>query len=176
VRSRLNSLVLSLLVRLLGPFVPAPREDLGEALFHLVSRLTHIVNEDLLTQRSEGVGKQILLVWRSDSSYVAWHLPKSIIRFKEAAVARLHEVARLELGALGIGYYKPLEVFEFISRTHNTRGHFLSHLNACELRCNLDRATECQDFYNSTHGKWACHCEIPSNLLKVREIYGKYFV
>ena len=79
----------------LNLLVRDPRNGLDQRIFLLVSRLTPMVNVDLLMNDTMGT----LLVWREDQFYRGWHIPGGIIRFKELAKDRIREVARLELDA-----------------------------------------------------------------------------
>src|ERR1700756_3053304 len=88
---------LSRLVAELEALVPFPQEGLPEPVFLLVSRLTPLVSVDLLIKDELG---RTLLTWRDDESYgPGWHVPGGIVRYQENAAHRIHEVARMELGA-----------------------------------------------------------------------------
>src|SRR6185295_12919473 len=71
------------------------RRDLPEDMFLLVSRLTPLVNVDLLIKDNQN---RTLLTWRDDEYYGAgWHIPGGIIRFRETAADRVLAVGRGEL-------------------------------------------------------------------------------
>ena len=62
--------------------VPNPSEGLPDELFLYVSRITPLVNVDLLIKDENG---RTLLSWRDDQYCgQGWHVPGGIIRFKEA--------------------------------------------------------------------------------------------
>ena len=78
----------------LDAWAPEPAAGLPEELFLLVSRLTPLVNVDLLVQ-DEGLGT--LLTWRADEFYgPGWHVPGGIIRYKETAEDCIRATAERE--------------------------------------------------------------------------------
>ena len=113
------------------------RAGLPEDVFRFVSRLTPLVNVDLLIQDDRG---RTLLTWRDDEFFGAgWHVPGGIIRYKETAADRIRACAREELGADVSFELAPLLVAETI-RQDATRGHFISLLFRCRLGSPLDEA------------------------------------
>jgi len=149
-----------------------PRRGLPEDVFLLVSRITPLVNVDLLIQ-SESKGT--LLTWRDDSHYGAgWHFPGGVIRFQENAIDRAREVARLELGADVAPEAKPEFVHEAIDRRMRTRGHFISLLFRCTLCCDPDPSLEALTD-KPRRGQWRWHRSCPENLLPVHQVYRKFF-
>src|SRR5689334_24697930 len=89
----MDPLVISELEAALGD----PRQGLPEELFLFVSRITPLINVDLLIHDDQS---RTLLTWRDDEFYGAgWHVPGGIIRFKESVATRVHACAREELGA-----------------------------------------------------------------------------
>jgi len=108
-----------------------PRRGLPEDIFLLLSRLTPLVSVDLLIRDDRG---RTLLTWRDDEYYGAgWHVPGSIIRFKELAVDRIHACAREELGAVVSCEPAPVLVAELIDTAERSRGHTISLLYRCRL-------------------------------------------
>lgn len=74
-------------------YCPDPRSGLPEVVFLLMTRLTPMVNVDLLIQDPTG---RTLLTWWDDSYHGAgWHIPGGIIRLKETAAQRIAAVGRL---------------------------------------------------------------------------------
>ncbi|HLP98582.1 MAG TPA: hypothetical protein VK149_09065 [Sideroxyarcus sp.] len=148
-----------------------PAQGLPEELFLFVSRLTPIVNVDLLLKNSEN---ETLLTWREDQFYgPCWHVPGGIIRFKETAAKRIHAVAEAELGASVEFEQTPLAINELMARGRNTRGHFISLLYDCRLTSPLDPARA----YASgaiRHGEWAWHATCPENLIPSQGVYKKF--
>src|ERR1035437_9224010 len=89
-----------------------PSKGLPEDIFLFVSKITPLVNVDLLIKNKQG---QTLLTWRDDGYYPpGWHIPGGIIRFKETAHARINAVASIELGARVKFRKDPLAIHEFI--------------------------------------------------------------
>src|SRR5436190_1067201 len=74
-----------------------PRQGLPEDVFLFASRIVPLINVDLLIQDARGWS---LLTWRDDEFFGSgWHLPGSIIRYKETAAERVRACAREELAA-----------------------------------------------------------------------------
>ena len=73
------------------------RQGLPEDLFLFVTRLTPMINVDLLIRDGEG---RTLLTWRDDGYDYSpgWHIPGGIIRYKECRGERVQAVAQKELG------------------------------------------------------------------------------
>ncbi len=147
------------------------RRDLPEDLFLLLSRLTPLVNVDLLIKDDQN---RTLLTWRDDEYYGAgWHLPGGIIRFREAAAERVLAVARSELGAEVTFDSRPLWVAEMIDHTREMRGHFISLL----YRCALTSAPREELKYRGgalAPGLWKWHAACPPDLLAVHRVYERF--
>ena len=157
-------------VRALDEFCGDPRTGLPEEVFLLISRITPLVNVDLLIQDAEG---RTLLTWRSDEHHGSgWHVPGGIIRYKESAQHRIREVARLELGATVEFDPASVEVVETIGPTRN-RGHFISLLYRCRLTSELDPERQAAGDRPEA-GSWKWHAHAPPDLLAVHEMYRKY--
>src|SRR5579871_5898505 len=74
-----------------------PHSGLPEEVFLFASRITPLVNVDLLIQDDAG---RTLLTWRDDQFFgQGWHIPGGIIRYKETAAERIRACALQELGA-----------------------------------------------------------------------------
>ena len=75
-----------------------PSKGLPEDIFRFISRITPLINVDLLIQNKK---KGTLLTWRNaGEKYAAgWHVPGGIIRIGEKIHKRLIKVAKTELGA-----------------------------------------------------------------------------
>ena len=84
-------------IRTLESVARDPSGGPPEAVFQLITRMTPMVNVDLL------IGDPIkgcLLTSRDDGLHEpGWHVPGGIIRFQETAAHRIRETARIELGA-----------------------------------------------------------------------------
>jgi ADP-ribose pyrophosphatase YjhB (NUDIX family) len=145
-----------------------PKAGLPDDVFLFVSRVTPLVNVDLLIHNEAG---QTLLTWRSDGFYQpGWHVPGGIIRFQERAADRIAAVARQELGAAVVSEGSPALITEIIEPAHTIRGHFISLLFRCRLSSPLDDDLR----YVSGQpraGEWAWHQGCPTDLIPVHEIY-----
>lgn len=149
-----------------------PGQGLPEDIFQLVSRVTPLVNVDLLIRDDSG---RILLTWRDDGFFPpGWHIPGGIIRYKEALAERIRKTAMDELGATVSFGEKPLAVNESFTE-RRTRGHFISFLYECRLVSGPDPELR----YTSgapSRGVFAWFLEQPEDFLDVhRKLYSKYF-
>ncbi len=109
-----------------------PGSGLPEDVFLFVSRLTPLVNVDLLIRNDTG---QTLLTWRSDRFHgPGWHVPGGIIRFKERAEDRIRAVAAAELGTTVDYDTAPMFVQQSIAAARRDRGHLISLLYSCRLK------------------------------------------
>jgi len=146
-------------------------QGLPEDIFLFVSRLTPMINVDLLVKNAKN---ETLLTWREDEFYgPGWHVPGGIVRFKEPVAARINAVAKSELGASVEFEKEPLAMNEVINATRDTRGHFISLLYACDLTSPLDSALKYKTGPGQ-NGQWAWHAGCPDNLISVHEMYRKY--
>jgi colanic acid biosynthesis protein WcaH len=158
------------LTRRIDAAVEDARQGLPEPVFLLVSRLTPMVNVDLLIRDEAG---RLLLTWRADHYYGAgWHIPGGIIRFKETWERRIAEVARLELGAAVQFDPEPRTIRQAFAPHRDDRGHFISLLFDCTLTGPLPADRQARGD-PPANGEWAWHEGFPDNLLAVqRRIYG----
>src|SRR3954468_12500882 len=140
------------------------RDGLPEEVFRFVSRLTPLVNVDLLVKDGEG---RTLLTWRDDHFYgPGWHVPGSIIRYKEPAIDRVHQCAREELGAEVDPTLMPIFVMESIVGDR-TRGHFISLLFECRLLTGPHQGRRTPPATRAP-GQWQWHARPPANLISER--------
>lgn len=156
----------------LESFTPAPEQGLPEPVFLLLSRLTPLVSVDLLIRDERG---RTLLTWRDDKSYgPGWHVPGGIVRYGEKAATRIHQVARLELGAEVDFEPIPLSLQELLKPKARERGHIISMLYRCRLlsapfaRLSFDPAAP-------RPGQWLWHDRCPDNLIQEQRAYEPYF-
>jgi ADP-ribose pyrophosphatase YjhB (NUDIX family) len=157
-------------VHLLDELAGDPRTGLPEELFLFMSRITPLVNVDLLIQDDD---HRTLLTWRSDEHHGAgWHIPGGIIRYKETAHQRIREVARLELGASVDFEPVPVAVMESIASERN-RGHFISLLYRCRLTSALDPRRQAAGDPPDI-GTWRWHTGPPPDLLEVHNMYRTF--
>jgi colanic acid biosynthesis protein WcaH len=148
-----------------------PRRGLPDDVFRFVSRLTPLVNVDLLIQDERG---RTLLTWRHDEFYgPGWHVPGSIIRYKESAADRLRACARAELGVDVTAGPQPIHVLEGMSPS-DTRGHHVSLLFRCALATPLpDHRRAAAD--PPSAGQWRWHDRCPPDLLEEQRDYARFF-
>ena len=153
-------------------FLPAnPAEGLPEDVFLLVSRLTPMINVDLLIKDREG---RTLLTWRDDGyCNPGWHIPGGIIRYKESISDRIKKTALNEIGTEVKFIKKPLEIKEFVHPLRKNRGHFISLLYRCFLVGAMDRGRMFKSGRPKS-GEWAWHDKCPVNLLSVHEVYRRH--
>ena len=148
-----------------------PRRGLPEDLFLFVSRLIPMVNVDLLIQDDRG---RTLLTWRDDRHFGSgWHVPGSVIRYKERAADRVRACAREELGAAVSFEEAPIFVMETILAGRE-RGHAVSLLYRCRLMGAPDAARAAATG-SPTAGQWRWHDGAPSDLLDVQQQYARFF-
>ena len=147
------------------------RRGLPEDVFLFVSRITPLVNVDLLIKDDRS---RTLLTWRDDEFFGSgWHVPGGIIRYKEPVADRIRACAREELGADVSCDPAPLLVSETI-RAQNTRGHFISLLFRCRLLGAPDEARGAGSDRPSP-GQWRWHDRCPPDLLDVHGQYARFF-
>jgi ADP-ribose pyrophosphatase YjhB (NUDIX family) len=157
-------------VHLLDDFCADPTTGLPEDIFLFVSRVTPLVNVDLLIKDAD---HRTLLTWRSDQYYGAgWHIPGGIIRYKETAHQRIREVAREELDATVDFDPAPIAVTESIAPERN-RGHFISLLYRCRLTSGPDPRRQSQPDPPQP-GTWRWHTGPPPDLLEAHNMYRQF--
>lgn len=152
--------------------VPDPAAGLPDDVFRLISRLTPLVNVDLLIQDDR---RGTLLTWREDEFFgTGWHLPGGIIRYKETAASRVRACARAELDAEVAFEQTPMAIGECIGE-HATRGHHIALLFGCRLIRGPDPSRKA-DGPRPRPGQWRWHPRCPADLLETQRSYAKYFV
>jgi colanic acid biosynthesis protein WcaH len=148
-----------------------PQVGLPEEVFLFASRITPMVNVDLLIQDEN---KGTLLTWRQDTfEPPGWHIPGGIIRFKESFASRIHAVAKNELGAQVQFSSNPLTIKAVLHPTRKTRGHFISMLFRCTL---LSPPNPDWKFIGDVPkpNQWKWHETCPNNLIPVHEMYRSF--
>jgi colanic acid biosynthesis protein WcaH len=147
-----------------------PTVGLPEEIFLFASRITPLVNVDLLVRDSAG---RTLLSWRDDTfSGQGWHVPGGIIRFKETIEMRIQKVAQQELGTEVTFHPQPVAIHQLMHPTRKTRGHFLSLLFSCSVPSGFIPPNEQRKTDESGYLKW--HDKCPENLISVHEVYRPY--
>ena len=150
--------------------VADPRAGLPPDLFRFISRMTPLINVDLLIQDDSA---RTLLTWREDEFYgPGWHVPGGIIRYKEPVADRIRACAREELGADVSSESAPLFVFESITE-ERTRAHHISLLFRCRLLGPPDDSRRAGGTPN--HGRWRWHSRCPPDLLEAQREYARFF-
>lgn len=146
-----------------------PKNGLPEELFLFISRMTPLVNVDLLIKDEQ---KRTLLTWRDDEFYgSAWHIPGSIIRYKEHAADRIRKCAEEELGSPVTFEPVPLVIIEAMNEPRD-RGHFISMLYRCQLTGNPDPARRAGE--RPRRGEWKWHNNCPEDLLAMQRPYARF--
>jgi colanic acid biosynthesis protein WcaH len=158
-------------IELLESAASHPHEGLPPDVFRFVSRITPLINVDLLVQDGQG---RTLLTWRDDEWFGAgWHIPGSIIRYKETAAARVAACARDELGA-DVAFDQPPILISELFRDGRDRGHFISLLYRCRLTTPLDDSRRAHAEAPSA-GEWQWHRSCPVNLIDAQRHYARFF-
>ncbi|MBF0444616.1 MAG: NUDIX hydrolase [Magnetococcales bacterium] len=156
----------------LEALVTDPSKGLGEDVFYMVSRLTPLVNVDLLIRDVAG---RILLTWRSDIYHGdGWHIPGGILRYKEVFSDRVIAVAASELQTTVSFSEEPQSIQQNFNNIA-TRGHFVSLLFACKLTGNLPQNMQ---FMGGTPkvGEWCWFKEVPDDMLEIhKKMYKSLF-
>jgi len=144
---------------------------LPEEMFLFLSRITPLINVDLLIQDDSG---RTLLTWRSDLFYdPGWHIPGGIIRFKETAADRIRIVARRELGVAVEFDAAPILVHECIVPDRQERGHSISLLYKCRLVSDLDPSRRYSPDAPLPN-QWLWHESCPENLIREQRPYASF--
>lgn len=160
------------LIEMLESRISNASDGLPKEVFHFVSRLTPMINVDLLVKNRKN---ETLLTWREDEFYgPGWHIPGGIVRFKETIASRIAAVAGSELGATVTFKKEPIAMNEVTAVGRNTRGHFISLLYECALTSSPDSRLEYKAG-TAKHGEWAWHARCPDNLISVHDMY-KHFI
>jgi len=145
-----------------------PSVGLPEEIFRFISRITPMVNVDLLIKDESN---RTLLAWRDDIHGKGWHIPGGIIRYKENFETRILKVAENEIGVKIEFDPTPMTINQIIC-SHDTRGHFVSILYKCFLSCSF--VPQNLDLKETDAGYLKWHVDCPNNLLEVQDIYKKY--
>ena len=157
-------------ISLLDEVIVNPKEGLPEEVFLFTSRISPMVNVDMLILNS---CNEVLLTWREDNNYTAgWHIPGGIVRYKESMIERLKKTAKNELDAEISFTSAPLTVNEIIrSSERKNRGHFISFLFKCELKSQLNEKNKYLGDERPKNGMWKWHKGCPMNIIPVHLMY-----
>ena len=148
-----------------------PRARLPQPVFDLMSRITPVVNVDLLIRNDR---REVLLTWRHDELYHGWHVPGGVVRFKERLADRAAAVGHTELGAAVTMRPEPLAVTEIIEPERAARGHFVSFLFDCTLDGPADETRRYRGGAPKP-GEWAWHAGYPPDMISAHHIYRRFF-
>ena len=144
--------------------IKSPEKGLDEKLFLFLTRLTPIINVDLLIKDFKN--QKTLLSWRKKGEVYnpGWHIPGGIIRFKETMIDRVNEVAKIELNTKVKIYPGPIKISEIFLKQKN-RSHFISLLFLCELKKKVSDK-------NMKKLKLKWFKATPKNIIKPHKIYN----
>lgn len=146
-----------------------PSRGIPEEVLRFISRLVPQVNVDLLIRDERG---RTLLTWRDDDLFgPGWHLPGSLIRYKESAAARVRACAVDELGADVAADAAPMFVNEAIT-SQQTRGHHVSLLYRCRLLSEPDPGRKAGSAPRA--GDWRWHDGAPADLIPIHRPYAAF--
>jgi len=146
-----------------------PKVGLPEEIFKLISRLTPMVNVDLLVKDTN---QRTLLAWRDDEySGTGWHIPGGIVRFKESLENRIQQVAISELKTEVRFNPNPISLNQAFCNP-DTRGHFISLLYKCTVNDDFQPDNTGTDEAEPGYLTWHNHC--PDNLIQVHDMYREY--
>jgi len=166
------SLPSEFLIQELESTITDANRGLPEDVFLFVSRVTPLVNVDLLIRDDRG---RTLMTWRNDRySNPGWHIPGGIIRFKEAARERILATALAELKAEVEFDPAPLAINEIIHPTRDERGHSISLLYRCRLLSCLPAGRRFRPT-RPRRDAWKWHDCCPENMVPAQAIYRPFF-
>lgn len=158
------------IITILDKEITNPQIGLPDEVFHFISRITPLINVDLLIKDELG---RTLLSWRDDQySGTGWHIPGGVIRFKETMEARIKKVAESEIGIEVEFDPNPIAINQMINSEWDIRGHFISILYKCSLPSSF--VPENKELKETDHGYLKWHEACPENLLRFHDIYKKY--
>ncbi|MEQ8187129.1 MAG: NUDIX domain-containing protein [Candidatus Eremiobacterota bacterium] len=157
-------------IEILDSHITNPSYGLPEEVFFFISRVTPMINVDLLIKDEKG---RTLLAWRNDRfAGEGWHVPGGIVRYRETLEKRIIKVSETEIGASVDFDPVPLAINQIIDKNLTTRGHFISILYKCNISCNY--IPQNTGLSNKDQGYLMWHDRCPENLIKVHEIYRNY--
>lgn len=158
-------------IDLLESLIKDPSKGLPEDVFLFISRITPLINVDLLIKNEDN---HTLLTWREDGYYEpGWHIPGGIIRYKETVGDRIKAVAASELRAEVTFKKDILAINETILSSRKNRAHGISLLYDCKLIGDPDKNLRSGKGIPKP-GEWAWHDKCPDNIIPVHEMYRKF--
>ena len=158
-------------ISVLDKDITNPSKGLPDEVFYYISRMTPLVNVDLLIKDEN---ERILLAWRDDQySGKGWHVLGGIVRFKETLETRIQKVAETEIGVDVKFDTTPVTVKQVIHHGRETRSHFISLLYNCFLSETF--IPENKGLTSRDPGYLQWHDSSPDDLLKCHKMYLEYF-
>ena len=145
------------------PEVKNPEKGLADDVFDFVTRITPMVNVDLLVFDSSD---RFLLTRRETDQFMCgWHVPGSIVRYKEDLQNRLKQLIKAEFDNMPISSLQMVCCYQIVlNKNRNKRGHFISFLYK-----GIAKEPVSKKQLNAISGKWFEQC--PEDLIPVHEIY-----
>ncbi len=152
-------------------YISNPKKGLPEEVFLLLSRISPLINVDLLIKNKK---KETLLTWRGKGEKIeaGWHIPGGIIRFKDTIKNRIKKVALNELGTKVNFTKKPISINEIHLKQVN-RSHFISILYKCYLTKKLPNRLK-NHTKKPTIGEYRWFKKMPKNIISIHKIYKNY--
>jgi ADP-ribose pyrophosphatase YjhB (NUDIX family) len=124
-------MIFNLIVSILNKLIKNPDKGLPEPIFYFATRITPIVNVDLLI-----ISKKYgyFLTWRNDEfAGRGWHLPGGVVRVNETLLERAKQVSINEINLKIKNITGPYDMNEVIVKDQYYRSHFVSFLFKCYL-------------------------------------------
>jgi colanic acid biosynthesis protein WcaH len=157
-------------VQFLDNSIPDKKLGLPDDIFYFVSRVTPLVNVDLLIKDESG---RTLLTWRDDEyGGKGWHIPGSIVRFKETLEQRVLKCAKQELGTIVTFDPKPVNIEQCIVPELDNRAHHISFLYQCYIPDNYVPNNKNKKKTDVGYIEWHERC--PDNLIRVHDFYRRF--
>jgi len=158
---------------LIDQLVPDAQSGLPDDIFYLVSRLTPLINVDLLIVNA---ANEKLLTWREDRFYgPGWHIPGGIIRFKESIEQRIIKVAQHELNTTVNFDPTPVVITEIMNNHRDIRGHFISMCFKCQLTQSLLETERAYSIVEAKAGQWHWFNTMPDNIIEPHQRFKALF-
>jgi ADP-ribose pyrophosphatase YjhB (NUDIX family) len=146
-------------------------KGIGQDLFLQISQLTPMMNVDLIIKSKDM--KMNLLSWRDDKYYgPGWHIPGSVVRFKEKMVTTIKRISDKEIKSDIDKIKGPLGYHELFNNERNIRGHFVSFVYIATLK--TEPITVDIKIKNIKNGDLCWFKNCPDNLIKNQIPLKKY--
>lgn len=150
--------------------IDSPEQGLPEELFTFATKITPMINVDLLVRNSEG---EILLSWRKTDLSEGWHVIGGIIRLNEKIEERIQKTALNEIGSEVIYKPSPAAVKEIINRDLPYRTHFITLVYECRLPDGFVINNNGKTSDEPGYLKW--HKTFPKNMISCHRFYKEFF-